>query len=489
MGQPPLERHRGPRHVRGLERGRGAQEVAEGSRQPVGLVDRAGVIEGDLAQVRRQRRRAVAEALLGLEALAQVARRAAVARVLEHPGQQLVGRLGGREVERLVLLLARQHQPRLELEQGGDQHEELGRRLEVELPGALEMVEVGDHHVGEVELEQVDLLAQHEREQQVERALEDLEVELERRERHASSVKTEADGRRPAPRVPRLRPSSTTRALVALALALSVAEAGGGCGEEATAPEPRLDRPATPGQTVVAALGDSIVAGSPLWDPDPEIRESLGGSLDPESQFEVWAEARSGGTLRLRNCGVFGERTDEIAARLEPCARGAEVLLVQGGINDIAQMRRVRTAASNLRATVRAGRARGLRVLIAEVLPWNNGYPTTAGRDPSPQRRDRRHRPRGGSGAAPLLRHARGPGAAWSHEARVDGRRRPSLGGGLPPPGRARGGAAQPLSGPGGPTPIRARTSASVPRVIERARSAPSARTASSAASSARSAA
>ena len=167
-------------------------------------------------------------------------------------------------------------------------------------------------------------------------------------------------------------------ALLILALALAAAEVSG-CGGEAVAPRAQPGALA-PGQTLVAALGDSIVAGSPLWDPDPEIRDSLGGSLDPESQFEVWAEARSDGALRFRNCGVFGERTDQIAARLEDCARTADVLLLQGGINDIAQFRRVRTAADNLRATVRAGRERGLRVVIAEVLPWNNGYPFASGR-------------------------------------------------------------------------------------------------------------
>ena len=170
------------------------------------------------------------------------------------------------------------------------------------------------------------------------------------------------------------------RGFSVLVLALAVAGGGGGCGEEADAPEPRLDALDPAQRTVVAALGDSIVAGSPLWDPDPEIRQSLGVSLDPESQFEVWAEARSDGLLDFRNCGVNGERTDEIAARLEGCARGAEILLLQGGINDIAQSRGVRTAADNLRATVRAGRERGLRVVIAEVLPWNNGYPSASGR-------------------------------------------------------------------------------------------------------------
>ena len=54
------------------------------------------------------------------------------------------------------------------------------------------------------------------------------------------------------------------------------------------------------------------------------------------ARYEYWA-ALADPRLRFRNCGVFGERTDEIAERLEPCAAGAEVLVVQGGINDIAQ--------------------------------------------------------------------------------------------------------------------------------------------------------
>ena len=46
------------------------------------------------------------------------------------------------------------------------------------------MVDVGEHHVGQLDLEQVDLLAQHEGEQQVEGALEDLQVEVERGDGH-----------------------------------------------------------------------------------------------------------------------------------------------------------------------------------------------------------------------------------------------------------------------------------------------------------------
>jgi lysophospholipase L1-like esterase len=51
------------------------------------------------------------------------------------------------------------------------------------------------------------------------------------------------------------------------------------------------------------------------------------------------------------------------------------VLIVQGGINDIAQGRDVETAADNLHAMVRRGKELDLRVALVDVLPWNNGWP------------------------------------------------------------------------------------------------------------------
>jgi lysophospholipase L1-like esterase len=130
-------------------------------------------------------------------------------------------------------------------------------------------------------------------------------------------------------------------------------------------------------QTVVAALGDSIMAGSPFWDPDPAVRERIGDALDERSQWEHWAAARHPG-VDFRNCGVYGERTNEIATRLDRCAAGADVLVVQGGINDVAQGGDVEDAAGNLRAMVRRGRELGLRVAVADVLPWNRGGLGTA---------------------------------------------------------------------------------------------------------------
>lgn len=151
-----------------------------------------------------------------------------------------------------------------------------------------------------------------------------------------------------------------------IATALGVA----GCGaQEGEVSAPSAGRP-----TVVAALGDSITAGNPAFDPDPAQRTALGFGSDERSQYEYWAE-RADDSLELRNCGVFGERTDEIALRLESCASGADALIVQGGINDIAQGRPVDAAADDLRSIVTEGKRLGIDVYLVEVLPWNNGHP------------------------------------------------------------------------------------------------------------------
>ena len=120
-------------------------------------------------------------------------------------------------------------------------------------------------------------------------------------------------------------------------------------------------------RTVVACLGDSITEGSPYWD----SRRRVG---DPEGQWEHWA-ALLHPELEFRNFGIWGERTDQIAERFETAVVGAEVLIVQGGINDIAQGLPIEPAAESLRAMVQRGVALGLRVAACDVLPWNGGWP------------------------------------------------------------------------------------------------------------------
>lgn len=125
---------------------------------------------------------------------------------------------------------------------------------------------------------------------------------------------------------------------------------------------------------IVAALGDSITAGTPFWDPNPEVRASIGAALDVESQWLHWV-AQNDPTLEFRNHGVNLERTDQIRARLVAAIEGADALVVQGGINDVVQGRDPDATLDDLRAMVREGKRLGLRVALTDVLPWNNGYP------------------------------------------------------------------------------------------------------------------
>jgi lysophospholipase L1-like esterase len=130
-------------------------------------------------------------------------------------------------------------------------------------------------------------------------------------------------------------------------------------------------RAGSPQLIVVAVAGDSISAGSPLWDPDETVRARI-PSPDERSRWQFWA-TRAEPRLEFRTTAVYGERTDEIARRLDLVLPGADALVVQGGINDVVQRRPVDEPARNIEAMLARGREAGLRLAVADVLPWNNG--------------------------------------------------------------------------------------------------------------------
>jgi lysophospholipase L1-like esterase len=126
------------------------------------------------------------------------------------------------------------------------------------------------------------------------------------------------------------------------------------------------------GKLVVSCLGDSITAGTPLWDPDPAVRAEIGEGLDEKGSWPYWAEQTTG--AHFRNHGVDREQTAQIAARLDRAAQGAGVLVVQGGVNDLVHGDGLVTAVPNLRAMILRGCELGLRVAIVELVP-NDNFP------------------------------------------------------------------------------------------------------------------
>ena len=68
---------------------------------------------------------------------------------------------------------------------------------------------------------------------------------------------------------------------------------------------------------------------------------------------------------------MFGERTDEIVQRLDRCTLGAEAVVIEGGINDLAQGIPPAAVAANLRGMARAAKDLNLDVALADVLPVN----------------------------------------------------------------------------------------------------------------------
>ena len=68
------------------------------------------------------------------------------------------------------------------------------------------------------------------------------------------------------------------------------------------------------------------------------------------------------------------EQTAQIASRLDAAVQGADVLVVQGGVNDLVHGEGLATAVPNLRAMVARGTELGLRVALVELVP-NDNFP------------------------------------------------------------------------------------------------------------------
>lgn len=128
------------------------------------------------------------------------------------------------------------------------------------------------------------------------------------------------------------------------------------------------------GSAVIVALGDSTTAGTPLFKSPVEAPPR--GEGDETSQFAYWL-MQAHPEWDVRNRGVNGERSDQIAARWDrdvAAGRPAAVIII-AGVNDVYQGRPVEHVTGQLRAMYDRAAAAGVPVIAGSIVPYNTATP------------------------------------------------------------------------------------------------------------------
>jgi len=121
---------------------------------------------------------------------------------------------------------------------------------------------------------------------------------------------------------------------------------------------------------VVVALGDSTTAGTPLF--QSPIEAPPNGAGDERSQFAYWLMQQHP-DWDVRNCGVNGERSDQIAARFDRDVLGnhARVVVIIAGVNDVYQGRSAESVREQLRQMYAQAAQAGIPVIAGSIVPYN----------------------------------------------------------------------------------------------------------------------
>jgi lysophospholipase L1-like esterase len=124
----------------------------------------------------------------------------------------------------------------------------------------------------------------------------------------------------------------------------------------------------------IVCLGDSTTAGTPSFKSPLEAPPA--GEGNERSQFAWWLrQARPAWTVL--NCGVNGERSDEIAARFnrDVLAHQPDVVVIIAGVNDVYQGRPVAHVIEQLAAMYVRARQADIAVVAGTIVPFNTATP------------------------------------------------------------------------------------------------------------------
>lgn len=126
--------------------------------------------------------------------------------------------------------------------------------------------------------------------------------------------------------------------------------------------------------TTIVALGDSTTAGTPAF--RSPIEAPPNGAGDERSQFAYWL-MQTHPDWHVLNCGVNGERTDQIAARFDRdvLAHHPQVVIILAGVNDIYQGRRADEVTRELRAMYDRAISAKIPIVAASIIPFNTATP------------------------------------------------------------------------------------------------------------------
>ena len=124
--------------------------------------------------------------------------------------------------------------------------------------------------------------------------------------------------------------------------------------------------------TIIVALGDSTTAGTPLFKSPVEAPPR--GEGDETSQFAYWL-MQAHPEWDVRNRGVNGERSDQIAARWDRdvAADSPAAVIIIAGVNDVYQGRPAEHVTGQLRAMYDRAEAAGIPASRIMLLGFSQG--------------------------------------------------------------------------------------------------------------------
>jgi len=121
---------------------------------------------------------------------------------------------------------------------------------------------------------------------------------------------------------------------------------------------------------MIVCLGDSTTAGTPLF--KSPIEAPPDGEGDERSQFAYWLR-QAHQEWRVMNCGVNGERSDEIAGRFDRDVWGPRprVVVIIAGVNDVYQGLPAAHVTRQLEEMYARASTYGIAVVAGTIVPFN----------------------------------------------------------------------------------------------------------------------